>query len=141
MIAYLDTSALVKLVVDEVGTADAIEIWTAATVRLTNVIAYAECRAALAAAWRGGRLSGPQARTARSLLDERWAEVAVVTVDEELVRSAGDLADAFSLRGFDAVHLASARAAAEGGVLLLVTWDAELAAAALEAGLPVAPAE
>jgi hypothetical protein len=140
VIAYLDTSALVKLVLDDEGTPEATEIWNVATVRLASALAYAECRAALAAARRGRRLTVAQARTARSLLDERWAELAVVALDEPLGRSAGDLADTLAPRGADAVHLASALAAADGGVVVVVTWDRYLGSAALRSGLPVSPA-
>jgi uncharacterized protein len=140
VIVYLDTSAVVKTIVDEEGSDDAEELWTDATIRLTSVLSYAECRAALAAARRGGRLSTAQARAARRNLDHRWAELAAVSVEDAIVRDAGDLADRLALRGCDAVHLACALAAAEGGTLVFATWDRDLAAAALSAGLPVAPA-
>jgi predicted nucleic acid-binding protein len=140
LIAYLDTSALVKLMLDEEGSADAVEIWTGATLRLTSVLSYAECRAALGAAGRDGRLTSADARKARVLLDDHWYEMAVVGVDDDLVRAAGDLADGFALRGYDAVHLASALSAAWGGRVLMATWDADLARAALGSGLLVAPA-
>jgi len=38
----------------------------------------------------------------------RWTAVSVVDVSDSLVRLAGDLAERHGLRGFDAIHLASA---------------------------------
>lgn len=65
--------------------------------------------------------------------------MAIVGVDETLARRAGGLAVEHALRGYDAVHLASALAlgAAE---TILVTWDHDLSNAAAAAGLAVAPA-
>lgn len=67
------------------------------------------------------------------------AELVIVGVDEVLARRAGELADERALRGYDAVHLASALALGPGGTIL-VTWDRDLSNAAVGAGLAVAPA-
>lgn len=140
MIAYLDASALVKLCVREEGTALAREIWSQAAARFTSLISYAECRAAIAAAARAERLTPRGADDAAARLEDRWAELAQVRVGARLVRIAGDLAEAHALRGYDAVHLASALAAAEGSALLVATWDQQLARAASDRGLLVTPA-
>jgi uncharacterized protein len=58
-------------------------------------------------------------------------------VDEQLAREAGDLAERFALRGYDAVHLASALSL--GGPITLVTWDADLRNAAAQTGCALAP--
>ena len=139
MIAYLDTSALVKLFVHEAGTEEALGIWDAATLRTTSILAYAECRAALAAAVRAHRLTAAGLRTARRLLNEHWDELAHIGVDERMVKAAGDLAESQALRGYDAIHLAAALAAGDGGTLVFVTWDRALTDAAARVGLPVAP--
>ena len=55
-----------------------------------------------------------------------------------LARQAGDLAAGHHLRGYDAVHLASALRL--GSDTMLVTWDDRLRDAAVDAGLAVAPA-
>jgi uncharacterized protein len=67
------------------------------------------------------------------------AELVLVGVDEALARRAGELADERALRGYDAVHLASALALGAGETLL-VTSDRDLSNAAVGAGLAVAPA-
>jgi len=62
----------------------------------------------------------------------------LVGVDEPLARNAGRLAEEHGLRGYDAVHLATALSA-EDRELVVVTWDQDLARAALRCGHPVAP--
>ncbi len=62
----------------------------------------------------------------------------MVGVDAALARQAGELAEKLGLRGYDAVHLASALAL--GGDTTLVTWDADLARAGADVGCSVAPA-
>jgi uncharacterized protein len=67
------------------------------------------------------------------------AELVIVGVDEALARRAGELADERALRGYDAVHLASALALGPGETIL-ATWDRDLSNAAVDAGIAVAPA-
>jgi len=64
------------------------------------------------------------------------SELTQIGVDEALARHAGALAEERGLRGYDAVHLATALALGKDAVTLL-TWDGDLAEAALEANLPV----
>ncbi len=59
-------------------------------------------------------------------------------MDAQLASQAGDLAERFALRGYGAVHLASALSA--GGVVTLVTWDGDLRSAAEQNGCAIAPA-
>jgi uncharacterized protein len=62
----------------------------------------------------------------------------LIGVDWALARQAGDLAEHYGLRGYDAVHLATALAV-DATDLVLVTWDRNLAGAAVQAGIAVAP--
>ncbi len=62
----------------------------------------------------------------------------LVGLDMPLARQAGDLAEELGLRGYDAVHLASALAL--GGDITFVTWDDELRGAAAKSGCAIAPA-
>ena len=70
-------------------------------------------------------------------LDSIIAEVDLIEVTDELARAAGELAQEHALRGYEAVHLAAARSAADEE-LVLVTGDADLAAAARALGITVA---
>ncbi len=86
----------------------------------------------------GGRAgSPPKARRRRGAdSSRRFRVMQVVEVTDEVARSAGDLAGAHALRGYDAVHLASSLTLADDTVM--VTWDRELALAAYRSGLDLA---
>ena len=62
----------------------------------------------------------------------------LIGVDGDLARSAGELAVEYALRGYDAMHLATALSIDDEN-LLLATWDQELAQAALNTGRAVVP--
>jgi predicted Zn-dependent protease len=93
---------------------------------------------ALAAARRAGRLSDRGHGRARDEFEGLQAELLLVGVDAALARQAGQLAEELELRGYDAVHLASALAL--GSEAALVSWDEDLRRAATESGCAVAPA-
>lgn len=129
MIAYLDTSALFPLLVQEPTSEACRALWDTADDVASNQITFVECAAALAAARRAHRITHTQHRTCRSWLDDFWREISVVPVDQTIVSVAAELTDAHSLRGYDAVHCASAMAiqdvdlvAAAGDRRLLDAW-------------------
>lgn len=135
MIAYFDTSAIVKFSLDEPGIAEVDDVWTSAYSVFSSRTTYAEARAALARAHRGGRSTPEEHAFARQGLDRRWREVERIEVTDDLVHLAGDLADRRGLRGYDCIHLASALTL--GVAVLLTSWDRELNEAALAEGLHV----
>ena len=128
MILYLDTSALVKLVVEERGSDSVDVLFAASEYSVTSVIAYAECRSAIARGAKAGRVGA--AAAVRSL-DELWDAVHTVNVDLRLSARAGDLAARHLLRGMDALHLATALEIPSSDVpVSFATFDRALAAAA-----------
>jgi hypothetical protein len=137
--AYFDTSAVVKLIVGEDGSDLADELWAAADLKIASYLVYPEARAALAAASRAGRIDHRGLRRVVSDLGAATSSMSLVGVDETLAREAGRLAQEHALRGYDAVHLATALSG-EDRQLVVVTWDRGLAGAALRCGYPVAPA-
>lgn len=111
MITYFDTSALLKLLLDDETGAAAVEhSWAASAAVVCCEIGYVEARAASAAAHRSRRLTTAGLRETRNALESLWAQIEVVPVTTALVRRAADLAEAEGLRGYDAVHLAAALA-------------------------------
>lgn len=90
----------------------------------------------MAAARRGGRLDQRLYRESQASFDRTYEELVAIGVDQQLTRTAGGLASEFSLRGYDAVHLATALDLAEHDVAL-VSWDRDLSQAATAAGLTV----
>ena len=137
MIAYFDTSAVIPLLVEESGSELAANLWSQADRILSARILYPECRAALAAARRSGRLSTGQLRRTVGELSNLVEQLDHVEITEHLAYSAGELAEKHSLRGYDAVHLAAAELAADED-LVLVAGDGELLRAAATIGLNTA---
>jgi uncharacterized protein len=113
-------------------------VWSRAASRLASRLVYPEARAALATARRGGRIDARTHGVAVRELQAACAAMRLVGIDWQLARSAGDAAERYALRGYDAVHLATALSV-DDTALVLVTWDRDLATAALAAGRPVAP--
>jgi predicted nucleic acid-binding protein len=139
LIAYFETSAVVKLLIAEAETPNTEVLWDETAGLVTSRLTYPECRAALAAAARTGRLTRSALRAAKSELERRWHQFVRVEVAEPVARAAGDLAEHHALRAYDAVHLASALEAGRGGSLLFVSFDQTLLGAARRSGLAVAP--
>lgn len=127
------------MLVDEDASDIAIELWGVADSKVTSQLAYPEARAALAAAARGNRLSEDALDAAIHDLDRALEATLLIGVDRELARAAGALAHTHALRGYDAVHLATALTITDPG-LVVVTWDRDLSSAAFAAGCSVAPA-
>jgi predicted nucleic acid-binding protein len=104
---YLDTSSLVKLYVTEAGSDVVRELVRDATIVATSVVAYAETRAALARLRRERMLTASKLASAKRELEEQWPAYLTLAASDSLCRAAGDLAEKYSLRGFDSMHLAS----------------------------------
>lgn len=113
MILYVDTSALVKRYIDEEGRELALAALGAASLVTTSAITYAEARAAFARRWRAGDLDEEQLAQLISRLDTDWSVLNHMDTTNSVAQHAGKLAQAYGLRGFDAVHLASALAFTE----------------------------
>lgn len=131
MTLYLDTSALVKLYVAEEQRETVIEAVEGASRVATSTVAYAEARAAFARRKREGGLSEDECRRAVEALDEGWESYDRLAVSDAVARRAGDMAEEYALRGFDAVHLASAARLKERfGDLRFLAFDDRLVDAA-----------
>jgi len=104
---YLDTSSLVKLYVTEAGSDLVRQLVGGATVVATSVVAYAEARASLARLRREGALTASKFASAKSEFEEQWPTYLSLEATDSLCRAAGQLAEKYSLRGFDSLHLAS----------------------------------
>lgn len=107
MILYLDTSSLVKLYVDEPGSADVRRLVDQAELVAVSVVAYPEARAAFARRKRERSLTPGGFRRARSAFEADWPRVLALDATASLARQAGELAERERLRGFDALHLAA----------------------------------
>ncbi len=138
-LVYFDSSALVKLVLDETGSDIAAALWNACDAALSSRLAYPEVCAALAAAGRNGDVTSSEASAAGAEWEMFWASMRPVELSADVERTAGALAARHHLRGADAVHLASALALGAPDLTVAV-WDKRLHAGATAVGFGVAPA-
>ena len=113
------------------------ELWDRADLLVSSQLVYPEARAALAAATRAGRINESTHVSAVATLEDLYAQLRIIAIDEPLARQAGDLATQHALRGYDAVHLACALHL-EGDDILLATWDNALNSAARATGQLIA---
>ena len=137
-LVYFDSSAFVKLLVEETGSDLAERLWNDCSAVVSSRLAYPEVRAALAAANRDRRLSAVDLVRANQTWERVWAAVRAVELTAELAGHSGDLAEVRQLRGADAVHLASAYQLADISVVVAV-WDHRLNRAVQRAGFATAP--
>ena len=107
MTLYLDTSSLVKLYVEEVGSGDVRDMVTQAAIVATSIVAYPEARAALARLRRSGDLSAAKFAAANRDFEAQWPAFLSLEATAAVGREAGEFAERYALRGFDAWHLAS----------------------------------
>lgn len=135
MITYVDTSTLMKLIVDEEGSDRAAMVWSAADHVASVGLIVVEARAALASATRGRRLTAGQHAKAKRQLRLLITDLHLVEPHDDLIGEAAELAETEALRGYDAMHLA---AALELGAEVFTSADAGLCAAAARRGLHVA---
>lgn len=134
MILYLDTSSLVKIFVEEDGSQETRVLVSQANWVSTSVVAYAEARSAFARQAREGALTSDEHRAVKASLELNWQRFLVLKVTDEIRSRAGDLAEAYALRGFDSLHLASylelARSAPRSAVARFSSFDVRLNQAA-----------
>ncbi len=125
-VVYLDSSALVKLAIEEAETASLRQSLVERPLRLASCIAEVEV---IRAASRDQDATGATAK-ARELLQN----VVLIDVDAAVRRLAAALAPPW-LRSLDAIHMASALLVGSD-LRAFVTYDRRLFDAALGAGLP-----
>lgn len=137
-LAFWDSSAFVKLLIDEIGSDDAEALWNDPGPTAASRLVVPEVSAALAAARRAGRLDEAAHRTAQ----REWAsyrdEVDFMELTPALADRAAGLAVKHDLSGADAVHLATALELRERS-MIIATWDRRLATAAVTERVVVVP--
>ncbi|OGA47048.1 MAG: hypothetical protein A3F74_18985 [Betaproteobacteria bacterium RIFCSPLOWO2_12_FULL_62_58] len=142
MIVYLDASALVKRYVAEAGSVEVASLIREAQALGTAVVSRAEVAAALAKAVRVGLVTREAALAALKAFNADWEHLVRLQFSEPLAARAGTLAWEHGLRGYDAVHLATALFWREilGEAITVATYDRELWRSARASGLVPWPA-
>lgn len=141
MMLYVDTSALVKLYVEEPLSQELSYAVDEAEAVATSLLAYTEAMAAFARARREVRLSPQEYRRVVDAFEEDWSRYITVEVTDQLVKTAGHLAASRALRGYDALHLASALTLRERvpSSMMFVAFDRALSVAAKRESLRIHP--
>ncbi len=137
MICYFDTSAFVPLLIPEPSSPACRQLWDDADDVVTTQLLYVESAAALAHAVRCRRISAAREGEALRELDAYWRELSVVEPTDALVRRAAALASSQALRGYDALHCATAEDANERD-LIFASGDRKQLKASENLGLYVA---
>ncbi len=138
MLVFADTSALIKLFLDEPDSHAVIELAAAGTVCVCR-ITWAEAMAAFARRAREQPSDTNLIDRAKRTFARHWPRLSIVDVSQSLVERAGDYADAFALRGYDAIQLAAAQelAIALPHATSFACFDARLNKAARTLGMVV----
>ena len=107
---FCDTSALAKRYVQEPGSEELEELFTSiATEMFISTLAFVEIASALGRKLRNKEIAEAKVGEAIKELEEDWYEVfAKIPVEDMLAEKAAAIALEYSLKGADAVHLASA---------------------------------
>ncbi|MDF0673883.1 MAG: type II toxin-antitoxin system VapC family toxin [Nitrospira sp.] len=100
MMLYLDTSALVKLYVNEPMSRELAAAMDEAEAVATSLLAYVESRATFARIRREARLSAQAYRRIVDAFVEDWTRYISIEVTDRIVKDAGDLAAHRGLRGY-----------------------------------------
>lgn len=103
---YWDTSALVKLYVEERGSRQ-VAGWQH-DMRASSVIAYVEMRSALSRRRRSGHLTVQQVRTAVDQFIADWQAYVRIPLHSDIIDRSARLVEQHALRTLDALHLAAA---------------------------------
>lgn len=148
-IYYLDTSALVKLYVSETGSRwveDLVRVCDASGLRKNTIVfskvAIVETCAAIGRRARTRNITpDTQYNLYQDFLTAVSQDFTTLALTDEIIFKASELTQQYPLRGYDAVHLASALSfdkilqAVRTGPLLFVSADAILLQAADDEGL------
>jgi predicted nucleic acid-binding protein len=142
MILYLDTSALVKRYFREPHSDLIVQKWQSATQIVTSSVAYAETMASIYRKKRESGLSDALIGEVVGFFHSDWQSFIRVEVSDELNKYIDPLVKKYILRGFDAIHLASAMTIYEklADDLVFACFDRKLLYAARSEGMQTAPA-
>ena len=134
MITYFDTSAFIKLIINEIGTDEVESYWDEGGDVASCQLLVVESTAALVRARQSDRISIATYNSSISLLDNLYVRLTIVNIDENLLADACDVTKTEKLRAYDAVHLASAL---KIGADIFASADADLCRAANRQGLNI----
>lgn len=141
MIAYFDTSALVKFYIFEEGSDIVKSIIEESESVVTSKIAYIESLSVFSRLKREGIITEKEYRKLLKSFITDWDSYVTVEVTDRILKISGHLVELYSLRGFDALHLSSALFVQReiGEDMTFVCYDMRLWRAAVEESFKVIP--
>lgn len=139
MIIYCDTSALVKRYVEEDRSDEVDSLWEKAVEVATSTVAFAESMATFRRRFREEVLSEVEYIKTVTEFKNEYPRLILVPISWELNRIIEDVLLKHPLRGFDAIHLASALLIHKGSHLTtkFACFDPPLNRAAEKEGIDV----
>lgn len=137
MILYCDSSALVKLYVEEPESAEMAAQAAAAEVLATCRITWVEVISALARRGREQPRDAAALELARQHLATDWPRFLVIELTDDVALAAANFTDVFALRAYDGVQLAAAHLLHRElpGEVRFACFDTRLTRAALTLGI------
>ena len=108
MILYLDTSAILKRYFQESFSEEVESKWNQAKAVVSSAVAYAETMATMSRKKNEADLDGKTIQKTRNAFKTDWNSFTRVEVTNELNQYIDQVLQKHFLRGFDAIHLASA---------------------------------
>ena len=138
---YIDTSALMKLFIQETYSDEIRRLVKDADLVATGLITRAETAAGINRLTRMNLVKQEECEEALSNFRNEWGDYHRILITEQIVIRADFLTGQYSLRGYDAVHLACALTWSEllGAPITMATFDKELHEAAKKSGIEVFP--
>lgn len=143
MILFLDTSALIKLYVEETGSDTVLNAMQSAEMLAVSELTLVEAHSALARLQREQKISSAEFTALRRAVNADFKTFYFqVRLSEKLKNSACRLLANHALRALDAVQLASALIVKRNRrrPVLFASFDTKLSFAAAQAGMDVLPA-
>ncbi|MCG6534945.1 MAG: type II toxin-antitoxin system VapC family toxin [Syntrophales bacterium LBB04] len=139
MILYCDSSALIKRYVEEAGSEQVDRLFADHPTVITSTVAFAEIMAAFRKKYREGILSKSGYLKTVSEFKKEYEKITLVSITTDLNQIIEGLLLKHSLRGFDAIHLASALLVRKEGPLKVrfACFDHLLNKAAIAEGILV----
>ena len=108
MIAYIESSALIRLALNEPGATKLMAQLANIDKRYCHQIGYIEMCSGMSRTLL--RRPGQDADALRDAVDSIWAETNVIKIDDAQIARAAGLCERYQLRAYDALHLAAAEA-------------------------------
>lgn len=141
MIIYLDTSALLKQYIQEDWSEEVEKLLGIVDGSGTSIITYPEMASAIARSARMGLFPSDEAQAAWKDFLADWEFLTRLKVSSQVTEWAAKLAWEYGLRGYDAMHFASARLWQEtlDAPITLATFDRDLWLAGQQTGMSVWP--